>query len=445
MRKLLTDRVGLIRAMQRAMEKARLNGDGAALQRIIMAIRADEGGQFLSYSQECPDKVSYAPKPDARHENTKRMRTSLGRYIRRQLGAGEEELSSDGLLRITRCVFAHLVEAGVEGDIRIIGGDEITNAYKRAIGGGSCMTGSCCEYVGLYAMNPGKVRMVLYGRDYARALLWKCDDGARVLDRIYPNDGPHVDVLHQWAMGRGFAHRCHNHLPNGNVELSDGSYRIVTLRHNYVFPYLDTFHYGRINSGEVSLSNEASYGEYRFESTGGGHGNDDYIHCHHCNGRISEDEAWHAYDNDYCEDCYSVLYVSCGKCGDVVANDDAIHVKDIDQDWCQYCADNHAHCCECCKATATEGGSVEDQWWCVDCMDNHASCCCECEGYYASEISLHECDDGEARCENCAEECECCGVWFEVGNIQKGECEECRESEAQERIEAEEEAELAVG
>ena len=261
-RSLLYDRVKLIRCLEKTYEKAKENGDEATIKDIVARIRSDADGHFLSYSQEAPDKVSFAQKPEHRTNNQSRIRTTLGRYVRRQLGIGPDRLSDNGLAIITKAVFGIL--ACGEGKIETISGDDITKAYRDSIGGKSCMTGSNADSrIGIYALNPDKVQMVIFDK-MARALLWTCDDGTRVMDRIYPNDGGHVDVLHNWCKMHGIIYRVDNSLPSGTVRLSDGSIRKVTVIHDGSAPYLDTFHYGLIDDNKIELSNDSNFGDIVF-------------------------------------------------------------------------------------------------------------------------------------------------------------------------------------
>jgi len=251
------DRAKLIRSLRKAAK--RLEGNEAeAFSRVLDDIRKDTKGHYLSYSQEQPAKVSYASRPEHKLDNAQRTRTTLGRYIRRHLGVSKDDLPDKTLHEVSREVFAHLVR-GIQA-ISTISGDAITEAYRTAVGGVSCMTGDDhCRYTELYALNPDVVSMVVYGDNQARALLWKTDQEAMVLDRVYPNDGVHVNVLRNWAAANGYVYCCNNSLPDGDVALSDGCQYTVTLKHNDTFPYIDTFCYGDIDGSTVRLSNDSEF------------------------------------------------------------------------------------------------------------------------------------------------------------------------------------------
>jgi hypothetical protein len=260
MNKILKSRVRLIRALQKGLELPELSRQEVLnLEYIIKCIRKDECAHFLSFSHDDPGKISYADKSSHQVNPNKRVRTSLGRYIRRKLGLTETMLSQTALTEITHTVFGKLhVENMDMESIQILTGDAITQAYKDGVGSASCMTGSDAEYVEMFARNPDRVSLVVfptgnsYGCGFARALLWKTDEGVYLLDRIYPNDGSHVTAMHQWALQKGYVYRISTSAQDNcyPTKLSDGKVHKVTVtparfssgQHN--IPYLDTFHWG---------------------------------------------------------------------------------------------------------------------------------------------------------------------------------------------------------
>jgi len=427
--KLRQDRVRLIRCMEKVLPKARQNGDEAALKRIIAMVRSDEAGHYLAYSQEQPDKISYASKPEHRFDNARRQRTTLGRYIRRQLEVGTDDLSEDGMQKLTRCIFAHLLKEP-SAMIEIVTGENITDAYSKAIGGSSCMTGGDCRYVQLYEMNPDKVSLVIYGESVARALLWTCDDGQQVLDRIYPNDGAHVAVLHCWAEERGVVTRKGNSMPGrGMVSLSDYSARCVTLRHGDVFPYLDTFHFGTLLPGkQVRLSNDPDCEDVVFESAGGEYVDmePEGVCCDRCGDRIDDGDEYAHDEACYCESCFNRLFRVCDRCNETVSADDVTCV-DGDLTWCDDCASRHATRCDRCNERFSDsmtGVRDVDEIWCQSCTEDEAKECVDCGEYYHEDY--HVCADGDVRCEDCASKCRECGDWRADAEIEDGLCPGCR-------------------
>jgi len=193
-----------------------------------------------------------------------RYSTTLGKIITRQLGFPPSQFCG----AITQLTDAYTAEVrNKELIIEEIDGGSILDAYHQAIGGHSCMTDACYMFTKLYADNPDRVSMVTgmckATAQTARALVWRCDNGDEVLDRIYPNSGWHIGVMEKWARARGLFVRPHHGPPNSNIVFKDAVKRMVTVcvkridpSSNYTFPYVDTFRYATdIRVGKCKLSN----------------------------------------------------------------------------------------------------------------------------------------------------------------------------------------------
>lgn len=306
--KLVKDREHLISVMRDTIPFATKNGDGAALSRMIEVIEADAESHFLSYSQEANHSVSFATPPQHMFDNARRTRTTLGRYVRRYLNVKEEELSSAGLVLLADRIFGVLAAEDSDTDgFTTIHGDAILQAYKDELGGSSCMTGKDpdSEYnlIGLYAVNPDSVGLLLYrgpglpahAHGAARALLWTCRCGTRILDRIYPNSGTHVQTMRMWAKRQGIVNRNHESVPDDDeqVGLSDGeSYSITLDLPSYLkIPYLDTFHWGEISGRRMTVSTDPDGWSLRFDDTRGSYTKiDNRISCDCCDDSCDGDD-----------------------------------------------------------------------------------------------------------------------------------------------------------
>ncbi|OVE73921.1 hypothetical protein BVX94_02280 [bacterium B17] len=403
MNKLLTDRVALIRSLHEAgniLEEP----ESTRFKEIITRIR-DDHEQFLSYSQEQPDKVSFALKPEHKLDNDRRTRTTLGRYLRRQLEVEYEDISDKSMYALTRAVFASLIDT--DKAVSVISGDEIVEAYRGSVGGASCMTGENCDKIQIYSDNPDVVSMAVYGDEEARALLWRTCEGAMVLDRIYPNDGKHVDVMHNWAIQNDYTYRVSNSLPSGHVQLSDGKSYTVKLRHNDVFPYMDTFCFGQFHGGLIHLSNDDGFADVVLNDTCGG--TSDSCTCCGCGENISQDHARYSPGDDaFCEECFYDRYTYCTRCDHTFAIGETTTVDET-LELCEYClADSGAQLCDHCDCWVTEGTTADDteEFFCTDCAETELTHCVECEGHFAKDISKR--GDGEYICHDCAEEAETC-------------------------------------
>ncbi len=410
--KLVKDREHLISVMRGTIPFATENGDEAALTHMIAVIEADEEHHFLSYSQETNHSVSFAAKPQHKFDNARRTRTTLGRYVRRNLNVSEEELSSTGLGLLTDRIFGTLASEDADANwFTIVHGDAILRAYKQALGGNSCMTGDDPDdsdnSVALYAVNPNVVGLLLYrgpgltecANGAARALLWTCPCGTRILDRIYPNNGTHVDAMRQWAKRQGIVNRNHESMPDDSerVGLSDGkSYNLrLKMPDNENVPYLDTFHWGERGSSWTRVSTDP-YGEpHMFDSTCGSYseneGEDDRSTCDHCGDHCDDDDLYTCGDNGYCPYCATRHTFTCARCYERHHNCDAHPVGD--ETWCEDCAARHTETCSECGSVFDKDEEKIVNDLCSDC----GSECKECDKRF-----LNDDLNSDGLCEDCA-------------------------------------------
>jgi len=443
--KLAKDREKLIQSIRATIPFAVENGDGAALNKILEMIVTDPCDHFLSYSQECSTSVSYADKPDHKFDNRRRRRTTLGRYIRRVLVIPENELSSAGLTLLTGKIFSTLADAEAFQEVTGIG---ILEAYRDCLGGGSCMTDEPEDDpfnpLQIYAHNPDKVALVLYrapdlpenANGYARALLWTCDDGSRVLDRIYPdNRGVHVAAMRAWATSCGYCNRRYQGMPDDDHVMVDMVSQAlngrsitknltleVTLQkapHGRI-PYLDTFHWGVSRVNTFVVTNDKGDQELEFDGTHGGYSD------------IQPEYDWY-----------------CGRCGEGHMDYDSscsvrVGSSGAEVTWCEYCVDYYAITCARCEdvVPTRTSRSVDGEPWCPSCIETHANTCESCDTLSAD---TEECHDGYTLCAGCRGTCEECGEIFRMSQL-NGEdlCPECAEKKEEEESECEEEKQEEV-
>jgi hypothetical protein len=404
MSKILTDRVKLIRSLQSALNNGFTDAEKGTISGIIHDICIDVKQHFLSLSQEIPGKVSYATKPEYRMNTKSRMRTTLRRYIRRQLNVGADVFCDKSLFDLGGYIHRETIaEDNLDSRIQILKGQDIVRHYSNTTTD-SCMTGSDSWKVQIYADNPDKVGLVVLD-GYVRALLWECDDGVAVLDRIYPNGCDAVSVLQGWADRKGYKYRISDGFcEEGMIEVSDDREHSVTLIHNEVFPYMDTFCYARFNcDGTLVLSNDSDFGSIELQNTNGGHSDSNI--CYSCDSHITVDDTYAAFDNDYCYECFNNHFFYCTKCGGETRND--IRVTVNDRDYCPDCADElFVQCEDCCEhydqsdLQEVHSGDTINQA-CPDCLDDYTRCVV-CEGYYdEGHIIKHE---DSSYCPECFEE-----------------------------------------
>jgi hypothetical protein len=398
--KILTNRVKLIRAMQKALANVKEPIDRTHLQDTIEDIRNDSFGHNLSISLKDPKQITFVNRkedltlPLEKREN-KRQKTTLAKYLKRNYTSINR--FADDVLRDFCAEVLALITSSEElsAGIQELEGDDIVNYYATTDQiAHSCMTGECEEgeapLTGLYALNPNKVKLITFANK-ARALLWTTDDGTKVLDRVYPAASKEMVLLRKWAEDQGYVLRSNpDGLETGTVKLSDGEEHRITMKHNGVFPYLDTFHFGELNedNNTVELSNYETFGDVAFMELNGTYSSS-HNECENCGDRISRNDDRHRVDgNDYCNDCYSQAFFECHKCGDVEKIDEGL--SDDENYFCQDCFYKiYFHCQNCSEATFNEDGVIvnknekyDEGYYCRDCVEKSCTQCEHCARWF---------------------------------------------------------------
>ena len=127
-----------------------------------------------------------------------------------------------------------------------------------------------------------------------------------------------------------------------------------------------------------------------------------YKKCANCEERTPPDERISHNGAEYCDDCFSELFVSCETCDETVDYQDAIYHNETF--YCRYCTDRYFIKCEDCEEyTLREESYITRQHdsYCEDCVYENASNCDICE-----ELNHDSCIEfGRERiCTNCHEE-----------------------------------------
>jgi len=230
------------------------------------------------------------------------------------------------------------------GNFSIVEGEDIrhwydgSNHHNENVGtlGSSCMRHEqCLPWLDIYTENPNQVKLVILTKDdllKGRALLWD----NKWLDRIYGTDAT-ISAFKSFARDKGFWCKEHQDSSTCNFVSPDGneteSSEDISIMLDHIpsdddgFPYLDTFYYLNIDSGELSgyLSSRDEVTELR--STEGEHSNleereyDDWDHRYIYSGDAvyidSRGINTHIDNATYCE--YS---------GEYILNDDAVELLD---------------------------------------------------------------------------------------------------------------------
>jgi len=389
---------------------------------IYTALRLGVGkDQMVGFSVEREGRIAYASKPEHLYDITKRQRSSLQRYIRRQLKFGTSRIKDHELDLLCRQV----VKVCYDGQFTLLKGVAIADAYERHAGCDSCMTGDR-TLVEMYAIN-SNIELALYqfnGRE-ARALLWTCDDGMKVLDRIYPNDGGHIEIMKAWAAENGWIYRVSNSLPEDDtIELSDRSLRYITVKPTQNIPYLDTFYHGEgVNGGMMVLSNDEDHGHFVGDGEGG-------YTCEFCGAYVNPDDCFCDNDDYICDSCQDEYYVLCDRCDEYVNIESSRATVEVDNEIiCRDCR-SELDIVECyhCGSFTLDYVEVDNKYnYCECCADIYADECDKC-GNLTTNIKVT--NDDSSICPDCWDEkayiCDGCGSLFDVDNTEGGYCVECQ-------------------
>ncbi|MCX7001874.1 MAG: hypothetical protein NTV22_01210 [bacterium] len=363
-------------------------------------------------------------------DTVKRIRTTLGKYIRRQCGIGKDDLRDNLLNALCGYVF-RIVEFAdsMPPEFIILTGQAISDFYR--VGPTSCMSGNSAKYTHFYAINPDKVALVTERRMLpvptndgkcemelrARALLWTSDKGARMLDRVYISIG---DSHHNEGC-------CEEKLGNGSVCICDtiiNRFRTWALKNKIInrgslcdrfdvtmnvadyVPYMDTLCYGSyVDDDTLRITNK--HDEYSLQSTSGNRPEADGTICNSCGERIGDDNVYWGDDDPYCSSCFYDRYFICRECGETYGNDDCTVVKD--HDYCDECAGRLFVMCDVCDEHVAANGlttvNISDgtNAVCESCLEEYV-CCAGCLEYFDGAL-IHTSDEGdEVLCEACFED-----------------------------------------
>lgn len=133
----------------------------------------------------------------------------------------------------------------------------------------SCMTDK--PYISFYKKNNVRALVCKKYKQWGRALLWNINNEF-VVDRIYPNNGPHIDTMTKYALDKGWFIRNHHGSPEHDVSFYSKSCEernfIFPVKKDIHYPYIDSFCYGKLNGDQIILSNLPQF-SLRFWSTEG--------------------------------------------------------------------------------------------------------------------------------------------------------------------------------
>ena len=324
--------------------------DWNGIYKIRTLIVADHKGHYVCVHNEEADKVSFSKEPGSKIK----IKTTLRRYIRRHLEITEDLLSDAGLDRFgcltlrTTCPSEFLKKG-----LRFLSGKDIIEFYSTAKIS-SCMAAGGSNLTRMYALNPDKVQLLVIDK-VMRALFWTTDDGTKVMDRVYPGGCDNVELLREWAKENNVIYR-YNISSNDSYErtrMINDKFYYVTLKHQNIFPYMDTFAWARRNAdGTVTLCNDMSKIETDIilRSQSGG-----YYTCYKCTnckcGVLHDDSLFRFYDQRLCKKCFYAVAILCQSCARGYKEEDIMHFSKngYNFQYCKSCYQDRVKPCQQCK------------------------------------------------------------------------------------------------
>jgi hypothetical protein len=324
-----------------------------------------------------------------------RMKIKTGKFLVRKLGLNKGFLNDKQISDLADKIDRYL---SPKRKVKLCKGKEITENYKKEIGGHSCMTGNNYFCTKLYEINPERFSQLVmfYGSHSGRAIVHKLDCGMLFMDRIYTDNDALAKDMIEYAAKKGWAYRvsegkCIRALYGIDTE------KLIVSNLNYKdgeVPYMDTlcrFLITEDNKLTIFHPDVGLVWKGELLSTGG-YLEEDKCTCNSCGNNVYEDDAYVVNGEYYCEDCFNKYCFACAWCNEYGFYDNAIQIKDTGEFVCQDCAERNYCQCSDCYEWFSELGS---HGYCEDCVNNHEFCT-SC-GEEVDDV------DEDGNCEDCAE------------------------------------------
>ena len=154
----------------------------------------------LDLSKDDTSRVAYSPKGVDKNDDRRRLKTTLGKYISKQHGVKITQDIENGITNIN-LELGKLFPYDINEEFEILRGDQIIEAYQKAVGCPSCMTGkSKTKFIKWYASFPEKIGLLVWKKTQGRAIIWTADNGRILIDRIYAGNTSAANIKYrEWA------------------------------------------------------------------------------------------------------------------------------------------------------------------------------------------------------------------------------------------------------
>jgi len=248
------NRLGLLAVIRKSSKKIAEShpGDAAALANIYDNIKNDKK-TFLSISSGDRSRVSYARNTEDKYNLTKRVNTTLAKYIRRQLKLDNSTICDSALEALSNEVSVCLITKSIDSRVKILSGESLALFYRDGPNL-SCMSGKInYERIKFYAASPDKVKLLTVD-DKFRTLMWFCDDNKTVLlDYFYPRGGLQHDIATKYAQLKGY-HMLDTMIYFDKIR-EDAR---ITLNMTKPCPVIDIFKYGKLSKDLTKVTLRAN-------------------------------------------------------------------------------------------------------------------------------------------------------------------------------------------
>lgn len=128
---------------------------------------------------------------------------------------------------------------------------------------------------------------------------------------------------------------------------------------------------------------------------------EDFLECYDCGDIVERDNATQVASGKYvCEDCLD-NYMYCERCGEYHPNEDIVRIEDIDEYWCDNCAERYAtRCSDCGDWVKNDYSTTYDgRYICRNCLEDYYIC--DNCGYLVHYEYVIDNDNDYHYCPNC--------------------------------------------
>lgn len=268
---------------------------------IFNLISKDEKSEFISLEDN--NNISFAKKKEDIFNKNNRKTISFNSFIMDRMNisvANPHEL----LDKIIRDVYLD----DAFSNVLILNNFDIEKLFSK-LGTSKLIEKSKLDF---YVINSNKVSIVITTA-FVRAILWTCDDGTKILDKIYPRDKK--DILLDWAQK--------NKIIAADISGIDIKPYKITMKYTYgpsKIPYQDTFKYGEIQNLELNkcntiiLSADSDFGNVLLDSNVGALNRPGI--CDICKINSEKTIITSIFNKKYCPACLKVRFRKCNHCND---------------------------------------------------------------------------------------------------------------------------------